>query len=60
MKLVIHTQFKENALPRRDASECSQYWKFYGFYLCCRYFVESVMSGSFFTDKTASNIAMTA
>ena len=51
MKVVIHTQFKENYAPMiGTASECPQYWKFKG---ASTYVVEPLnqaMSGSFFTD----------
>ena len=61
MKLVIHTQFKENyGAHDWDGRECPQYWKFKG---GSTYVVEAslnqAMSGSFFTDvASASNIAM--
>ena len=53
MKLVIHTQFKENygAHDWDGKGECPQYWKFKG---GSTYVVEAslnqAMSGSFFTD----------
>ena len=53
MKLVIHTQFKENygAHDWDGKGECPQYWKFKGgstYVVECS--LEQAMSGQFFTD----------
>jgi hypothetical protein len=53
MKVVIHTQFKENygAHDWDGKGECPQYWKFKGgstYVVECS--LEQAMSGQFFTD----------